>query len=252
MLTRAGAEPLEKPRRFYRHADAAAEGEGWAVRLDGRVAKTPAGARLVLPTQTLAQAIAAEWDAPSQVIDYARMPLTRLAFTVIDRVGAARDAIAAEAAKFAQTDLLCYFAEAPRELSERQSRLWGPQLDWAERELRLRLIRAAGITHRPQPPESLARAKALAAELDDFALAGLAFAAALFGSTVLAFAVQRGALSGEAAFDLSRLDEAFQEERWGVDAEAAARTERLREEARAVGAWFDSLTSSGAASLPSA
>lgn len=241
MLTRAGPEPLEKPRRFYRQAAVLKAEVGSTVALDGRPAKTPAGARLLLPTVALAQRIAAEWDAPSEVIDFARMPLTRLAFTAIDRTPTAREATAQEAACYAETDLLCYFAEGPRELAERQSRQWGPQLDWAERALGIKLIRAAGITHQRQPPESLARARALASELDDLRLTGLAFAAPLFGSAVLAFAVQRGALDGEAAYDLSRLDEAFQEEQWGVDADAAVRTERLRCEARAVGAWFGSL-----------
>lgn len=241
MLTRAGPEPLEKPRRFYKQAESARTEDGWAVRLDGRTAKTPAGGSLVLPTEALASLIAAEWDAPSTVIEYARMPLTRLAFTALDRTPQAREATAAEAALYAQTDLLCYFAEGPRALTERQSREWGPQLDWAERELGIRLIRAAGIAHQKQPPESLARARALAAELDDFTLTGLAFGAPLFGSAVLAFAVQRGALDAEAAFDLSRVDEAYQEEAWGVDAEAGARTARLLQEARAVGQWFGAL-----------
>lgn len=241
MLTRAGAQPLEKPRRFYKTADAAPAPGGWAVRLDERIAKTPSGAPLALPTEALAGQIAAEWAQPSTVIDYAGMPLTRLAFTALDRTPGAREATAAEAARYAEADLLCYFADGPRALAERQSREWGPQLDWAERDLGVRLIRAAGVTHQKQPPESLARARTLAAELDDFTLTGLAFAAALYGSTVLAFAVQRGALAAEAAFELSRLDEAFQEEAWGVDAEAAARTERLRVEARAVGAWFEAL-----------
>lgn len=241
MLTRAGPEPLEKPRRFYKAATVAEEEGGWGVRLDGRAAKTPAGVQLVSPTQALAEVIAAEWDAPSEVIDFGRMPLTRMAFTAIDRTPLTRDAIVGEAVKFAESDLLCYFAEAPRELTERHARAWGSQLDWAEEALGLRLIRVAGIKHQPQPPESLARARALATELDDFRLTGLAFAAGLYGSTVLAFAVERDRLSGEAAFDLSRIDEAFQQERWGVDAEAADRTAGMRREAVAVGRWFELL-----------
>lgn len=244
MLTRAGPEPLEKPRRFYQAADAALDGPGlWTVRLDSRVAKTPAGARLMLPTQPLARAVAAEWDAPSEVIDFGRMPLTRMAFTAIDRTPSTRDAIVSEAVKFAESDLLCYLAEGPRALSERQARVWRPELDWADRALGLALIPVAGITHQRQPPESLARGRALAAELDDFRLTGLAFAAGLFGSTVLAFAVERGRLTGEAAFDLSRLDEAFQQEHWGVDAEAADRTTGMHREAVAVGRWFELLGS---------
>ena len=82
---------------------------------------------------------------------------------------------------------------------------------------------------------------ALAAAQDSFALAGLAFATALFGSAVLGLAAQRGRLTGVQAFELSRLDETFQEEQWGVDDEAAARAERLRTDAVMLGAWFAAL-----------
>jgi len=230
-----------KPRRFYKDADISREEGGFAVVLDGRVAKTAQGARLIVPTEALARLLAAEWQAQAPVIDFARMPATRLAFTAIDRIAATREAVAGEIARFAEADLLCYFADGPETLIRRQEETWGPWLAWAERELGLILIRAKGLSHQAQPPETPARARAEALAVDDFVLAGLAFAAALYGSVVLAFAVERRALSGEEAFDLSRLDEAFQEERWGVDDEAAARTARLRHDARMIGDWFAAL-----------
>jgi chaperone required for assembly of F1-ATPase len=204
---------------------------GWALTLQGRRARTPAGRPLVLPTEGLAR-IAAEDDGGP--LPHGR----RLAFTAIDRVASAREAVAEEVAKYAASDLLCYFAEAPESLVERQGALWGPWLDWAEGKLGLKLVRTGGVAFTPQPPESLARVRAEALELDDFSLTGLAAAAGLFGSVVLAFALQRGALTGEAAFGLSRLDETFQQERWGVDHEAAAKAEALAAEARLLERWL--------------
>jgi chaperone required for assembly of F1-ATPase len=230
-----------KPRRFYAIATMRAEMGGFAVILDDRIAKTAGGAQLIVPSPTLAVLLAGEWAAQTEGIDFAAMPATRLAFTAIDRTAIARGAIAGEVARFAEADLLCYFADAPAALIDRQERDWGPWLAWAERALGLVLVRAKGLHHQTQPPETPARALALAETLDDFTLTGLAFAAALYGSAVLAFAVQRGVLSAEAAFDLSRLDEAFQERQWGVDAEAAARTERHRRDARMIGDWFATL-----------
>ena len=95
--------------------------------------------------------------------------------------------------------------------------------------------------HRPQPPASMARARELAAGEGDFALAGLAFSAALFGSAVLAFAVRRGRVTGDEAHDLARLEEAHQEGEWGEDAEAAARTAARLQEARFIARWFAAL-----------
>jgi chaperone required for assembly of F1-ATPase len=236
------ADPAaDRPKRFWREV-AVREGEGGhLVGLDARAVRTPGGRVLALPTRSLAEQVAAEWAAVDQVLDYARMPATRLAFTAADKAKDARAGLAAEVARFAGADLVCYFAEAPTELVALQTRQWTPLLDWARDELGVALTRASGIIHAAQSPESLERVEALAAGLDDYALAGLAFAAGLFGSAVLALALQRGVLSGDEAFDLSRLDEAYQESLWGVDAEAAERTEGMRMEARMLERWFAAL-----------
>ena len=234
-------DPITRPKRFYKAVDVAERDGGFAVLLDGRQAKTPLQKPLVLPTEALAQLVADEWAAQGEFIVFADMAATRLAFTAIDRVPGARTAVAHEAARYAGSDLLCYFAEAPAPLIARQTAAWEPLLGWAEAELGLRMHRAAGVIHTPQPPETLARARAIAEALDDFALAGLAFGAPLLGSFVLAEAVRRGRLGGAEAFELSRVDETFQEEAWGVDAEAAARAERLRAEAVMLERWFRAL-----------
>jgi chaperone required for assembly of F1-ATPase len=214
---------------------------GFTVMLDSRVLKGPKGAQVVLPTQALADQVAREWAAQGETLELAGMHATRLANTAIESVPQARDATAQSIADYAASDLLCYFAVEPAGLLARQERLWSPVLDRAEAEAGLRFVRAAGIVHQAQPDETLARVKALALAQDDFALTGLAFGAPLFGSAVLALAVQRGWLTGEAAFDLSRLDEAWQEEKWGVDAEAAERTARLHGEAAMLQRWFEAL-----------
>jgi chaperone required for assembly of F1-ATPase len=235
--------PNPKPRRFY--VDAAVEdaATGFAVTLDGRTAKTPAGGRLIAPTRALADAIGAEWAAQVDAIDVAAMPLTRLAFTALDRADDAHEALAQSLARHADADSLCYLAEAPQDLRGRQIVEWSPVLDWALDALGLHFITATGIVHLPQPPETLAQVAGLARALDRFSLTGLAFAAGLFESAILALAVQRKWLGGPEAFALSRLEEAYQEDRWGVDAEAAARTERLHRDAVAVERWFEGLGS---------
>jgi chaperone required for assembly of F1-ATPase len=150
--------------------------------------------------------------------------------------------VADQIADYAASDLVCYFADAPVTLVRRQSEAWEPVLSRAEAEEGLQFERCVGIVHRPQPPQTLTRVREIALSLDDFALAGLAFAVPLYGSAVLSIAVLRGWLSGGEAFDLSRVDEAFQEEQWGIDTEAAERVARLRVEASMVDQWFRGLT----------
>jgi chaperone required for assembly of F1-ATPase len=234
-------ESEERLKRFWTAVDVAAEGDGWAVRLDGRVPKTPAHARLVLPTEAAARLVADEWAGQGEFLDPGTMPATRLASTAIDRVSQVREAVADEIAAFAGSDCLCYLAEAPASLVSEQAQAWGPWRDWAARTHGITLEVAQGIIHRPQAPGSIARTRALALALDDFALTGLATATPLLGSAVLALALQQGELDGATAFDLSRIDEIFQERQWGVDAEAAERTAARRAEAELLERWFRAL-----------
>ena len=238
-------ESEERLKRFWTAVDVK-EGKGpggpvWAVTLDGRTPKTPAHAQLVLPTEAAARLVTDEWAAQGEFIDPGTMPATRLASTAIDRVSRAREPVADEIAAFAGSDLLCYVAEHPASLAAEQARDWTPWRDWAALELGVVLEAAEGVIHRPQDPAAIARVRDLALRLDDFALTGLAMATPLLGSAVLALAVQRGVLPGAEAFELSRLDEAFQERQWGVDAEAAERTAARRAEAVLLDRWFRAL-----------
>jgi len=230
-----------KPRRFYTAAAAGPVGNGHGVLLDGRNARTPSGSPLVLPTAALADLVAAEWEAQGEHIETPLMPACRMAFTAIDRTPRARRAMAEEIARYAASDLLCYFAEEPQALAEREAAAWGPWLAWAETELGVKLTPSFGIAPALQTPEALERVREHAEELDDFTLTAATFAAGLFGSAILALATAKGALETLDAFELSRLEEAFQEERWGVDDEAAERTARLRGEAETLGRWFQAL-----------
>jgi chaperone required for assembly of F1-ATPase len=232
---------VELPRRFYKSVDTAPVTGGFGVRLDGRTPRSPGGRPLVLPTAALADLVAADWAAQGDFIRMADMAATRLAHTALDAVPAAHAETTRQVAAYAASDALCYRAEAPRGLVERQAAAWDPLLAWASEALGVDLQPVTGIMHRAQPDAAIGRVRALAATQDSFALAGLAFATALFGSAVLALAAQQGWLTAEQAYELSRLDEAFQEEQWGVDAEAALRTERLRADAAMLQGWFAAL-----------
>lgn len=233
-------ESEERIRRFWTAVDVAQDEGGHLVLLDGRAPKTPAHARLILPTEAAARLVADEWAAQGEFVDPAAMPVTRLASTAIDRVSRVREAVADELAAYAGSDVICYLADHPTPLVQRQAREWTPWRDWAG-QLGIPLEPVEGIGHRPQDPAAIARFRDLALALDDFSLTGLATAVPLLGSAVLGLAVQRGALSGEAAFDLSRLDEAFQETQWGIDADNAVRTAGRRAEMALVDRWFRAL-----------
>ncbi|MEM7492089.1 MAG: ATP12 family protein [Pseudomonadota bacterium] len=234
-------DKVTKPKRFYKAAGVKGSENGWSVTLDGRIVKTPAKSPLCLPQQKLAEGIAAEWDAQGETLDLQAMTLTRLANVAIDRTPDTRSDLIEEVQRYAETDLTCYLADHPSELQARQDRAWRPWRDWAGETLGAVLVPVHGIVASPQPQASLDAIGRHAETLDDFALTGLTWACSLFGSAVLALALERGAIAADQAFKLSLIDEDWQIEHWGEDSEAmAARAARGRD-ADALGHWFEAL-----------
>jgi chaperone required for assembly of F1-ATPase len=214
----------------YREVSTRPANGGWGVALDGRPMRTPAKRELIVPTEALAAAIAAEWDAQQDEVRPATMPLTRLAATTIDRTAVQRDQVVAETASYAGTDLVCYRAERPPELVARQQAVWGALLDWAMLRYDVPLSITSGVIPKRQSPEALNAFAAVVAAQDDFRLTALHTLTAACSSLVIALAVFEGRLNAEAAFAASQLDETFQIEQWGEDAEAAARRRALAED----------------------
>ena len=232
------ASPTEFPRRFYKQAALAKLDAGWTVELDGRALKTPEKVPLLIPTKSLAQAIADEWSRQEERIHIASMHVTRLANVAIDRTPKTRDGMADELARYCQTDLLCHLAGSPQDLRDLQDAAWAPIRIWAGKALGVVLVPVEGVIASPQPDASLAAVREHALGLDDFRLTGLSYACGLFGSALLALATEQGEIDALDAFDRTLVDEKYQMDRWGADEEAEARIAGHRREARAVKTWF--------------
>jgi chaperone required for assembly of F1-ATPase len=215
-------------KRFYKTAAAAPLDGGHAVTLDGRPLKTPGRRLLLLPSAGLAAAVAGEWSAQGETVAPETMPLTRLANTVLDQLPAKRQDALDELLGYAAADLLCYRQTSPTDLALRQAATWQPWLDWVATRLDARLDVALTLEPIEQPPAALAALGAAAAACDDWRLVGLHAATRLTGSVVLGLALLEGELGAEAAFDAAMLEELYEIERWGLEAEQARRHAALR------------------------
>jgi chaperone required for assembly of F1-ATPase len=217
-------------KRFYKTVSVAPADGGFTVLLDGKQVKTPARNVLTLPTEKLAAAIAAEWRGQGAEVIATAMPLLRLANTVIDGIAANREQVINAILRFGENDLLCYRAHQPPELASRQRAGWNPVLEWVRQKHGAQMTVAEGLTHVDQTPEALAALRRALEGLDAFTLGGLHVVASITGSIVLALAVAAGEIPGVHAFELSRIDEIYQAEKWGEDAEAVKRTAALAHE----------------------
>jgi chaperone required for assembly of F1-ATPase len=217
------------PRRFYGTATTAAEAGGYAVRLDDKPVRTPARRVLAAPTLTLAEAIAAEWQAQQDVIDPAKMPLTRLANAIIDGVADAPLPVAEEIGKYLASDLLFYRATSPQGLVERQTRHWDPILDWARQAFGADFELGEGVVYVAQPQAALAAVRAAIPE-EPWRLGAVHSITTLSGSALIALAMARGALAADAAWQAAHVDEDWNMAQWGRDEMAMARRDfRLAE-----------------------
>ena len=210
-------------KRFYKQVSVGESGGKFQVLLDGKALRTPTGMTLDLRTPALAEAVAEEWNTAGETIDLHGMLLTRLAFAAMDSIAKTRAHVEEQVIGFACSDLLSYRAEYPTELIARQEAVWDPYLDWLAKTHGVRLVTASGIIHTPQPDAAIAALEKTVRSRDDFALAALHAATTLTGSLVLALALIDAHQPADAIFTAATVDETFQAEKWGIDAEAQAR-----------------------------
>ncbi len=203
--------------------------------------RTPGRTTLCLPSYALAEAVAAEWQAQGEKIRPDSMILMQIAATATDRVSGRRDAVVSEIAGYARSDLLCHRAEAPPDLVARQQAEWQPLLDWAAAQYGARFTATTGVMPAEQPADTLAACRAAVDAYDDLELAALHLATSSAGSLVIALAFAAGRLGPEEAWACSQLDETFQIERWGLDAEAERRRENIRSDIAAAARFLQLL-----------
>ena len=208
-------------KRFWKETSVSPCEGGFEITLDGRGVRTPAKAPLVVPTRAFADRIAAEWEAQEDKIDPTEMPATRAANAAIDKVTAQFDEVVHMLSDYGDSDLLCYRADSPQELVDRQKEAWDPVLDWASSALDARLEPRTGVIHAPQDPAALAALRSRVGQMTAFELAAFHDLVTISGSLILGFAVTENHLSADAAWAASQLDETYQAEVWGADDEAS-------------------------------
>lgn len=213
-------------KRFWKNAATVPQDGGRGIALDGRPVRTPARAPLVVPSERLAEAIAAEWNAQGSDIDPAAMPMTGIANAAIDLATGDRAAFAETIAAYAQTDLLCYRDDRDAALQGEQAAAWNPLLAWAEARHGIEFALAQGVLPIDQPAATVAALREAVHALDPFRLAPLSPLVTIGGSLVAGLALVEDAFAADMLWEAVSLDELYQERRWGADSEAQKARDR--------------------------
>ena len=227
--------------RFYAEAKAEPHGDGFALKLDGRLAMTPAKRPLAVSSRPVAEALAAEWAGQGEHIDPASMPITRIVNSAIDGVAGEMAAVRADIVSHAGSDLLCYRAEGPRGLVEAQDAAWSPLVSWAKDALGARFILAEGVMPVKQDDQTLAAIARAVEGFGPLALAALHTVTTLTGSAIIALALARGRITPDEAWAAAHVDEDWQTKHWGGDTAAASRRLARRREFDAAAAILAAL-----------
>lgn len=225
-------------KRFWKDARPVADGSSWGIQLDGRPLRTPARAELRVPHERLAVAIAEEWEAAAETIDPRAMPLTGLANAAIDRVSPDSAAFAASLSKYGEADLLCYRAQGPQALVRWQEAEWDPLLAWARQRFDVRFAITPGLTHVPQPAATVARLARAVTTLEPFRLAALSPIVTIGGSLIAGLALLESAFPLDQLWQAVSLDERWQIQQWGDDAEAVAALANRQRDFEAAGRFL--------------
>lgn len=222
-------------KRFWTEVSVEQAGDGWQIALDGRRVRTQGQRAQVVPSRALADLLASEWAGQGEEIDPAAFTHRDMADYAIDMIASGADDVVAKLLGFMETDTLCYRADPDEALYRRQIELWEPLVAAFEAREGVRIERASGVLHRPQPATTLAALKTRLERFDPMVLAPLFTLTSLSASLMIGFAALQDGADAEALWDVANLEEDWQMELWGKDTEAVAlRARRLAEFARAL------------------
>lgn len=233
-----GREPPQRIRRIYKTVSVGEDGGKYRLLLDGKPARTPLKLVLETPHRRLMEAVAAEWEAQAEHIHPERMPMTRLLATAIDRIAGHEDVVVGELMAHVHADLLCYRADHPPALAQRQRAAWQPVLDWIKAARGFEFTPVDGVMPREQSPATVAAMEAAIRALETYRLTAFQAAASAAGSLALALALVHGRITAAQAFAAATLDEAFQIETWGDDPLARERRDGLERDIAAAGIFL--------------
>jgi len=232
-------------KRFYKEAAAGTAPNGHTVRLDGNILRTPLRHPVIVPSGTLATALAAEWAAQEGEIIPSSMLLTQLVCTMIDKAeGHERPEMEAEIVKYAGSDLICYFATHPADLVAQQEKLWHPLLSWMQDEYGVILQPVRGIQYTVQDAAGIEKVRQIVRGLDAARFTAVQAVTGMTGSATIALAMAAGRLGAAQAYDAATVDEVFQLEKWGEDEIARKRLQRIEAELTGIEKFLFLITAS--------
>jgi len=226
-------QELTKPKkisRFYKKVSVESYDASFCVLLDGKKARTPKKNIIQFPSQTLAEAIADEWDAQGKDIDPFSMPMNRLCNVALDIDDQAIKPLVDELLNFIQTDALIFRSYEPEALVALQEDQWNIIQEYAEDLLEGKIITTKGLSIPDQSDILSENARNILSALSIFELTALHTITTISGSIFIALVLFTQGISSDQAWQAGHLEEDWNIALWGDDEEAQKRRKFRRKE----------------------
>lgn len=211
---------IRAKKRFYKDVSVVSSGGGggggdYEITLDSKKLKTPGGSVLTLGNQSLALAVAHEWQAQKDHILLSQMHLTGLCNTAIDNpTNTTKYDLVDDILNFLDTDTLLFFSEDEEKLYHRQQVEWQPVIDWFCDRYEVDISPSVTLTG-AVTPETREKIRRHLLSHNFEAVHGFCFGVDAIKSIILMSAVADGKMTASQAVNLSRLELDYQTDFWG-------------------------------------
>lgn len=215
----------ETPQKFWKNVEVNQDVQGYSIFLDGRILKTPQKKVVIMPNKFIATAVAKEWQSQESHIKPRTMPLSRLVMTLIDQLQDNPQKQAQwmdEAIQYLETDLLLFPSPSPQELYMKEQMQWLPLIDWIGDVLHHQFHVYEGLVVSQYNHKAMVYLKEFIQNYSFWKQAAFATLVSVCGSAIVAFAVAEGKIDGDRAKKAVLVQEYYQRDQWGNDAELDA------------------------------
>lgn len=166
--------------------------------------------------ETLALAVATEWNSQEDTIKQYNMCLTSLCNQVIDNpMQKTKEDLSRSILRYLETDTLCYRMLDPPELIKFQQANWDPLVDWFRNRYSVQIETTTGLMMPKLPEQTTEVIHGQLMSYNIWALTALGAATECVKSLIIALALMERQILVEDAVKLSRLETEFQLQHWG-------------------------------------
>ena len=203
-------------KKFYKAATVAKVNDKYEIRLDQRKLRSPHGYVLELSSETLAHAVALEWDSQAEVLNPLIQPLSNLCFTSHDDVEElTAETIAEKSLKFLETDTVLYYMNEIPELAAQQEKKWGAIITWLNERFDIEIEHATGFSKPKISENAFPTLKNHIMSYEKSSLFAFEKMSNTLKSIILSLAVIDRHITCDEAVELALLEQRFQAKNWG-------------------------------------